>query len=268
MFQGTGSNAGKSILTAAFCRILLQDGIRVSPFKSQNMSNNSFASRDGHEIARAQVVQAQACRIEPDYRMSPILLKPSSDTGSQVILCGIPVGNMQIGEYDKFKPTAFEKAKECYDSLAGEYDAIVLEGAGSPGEVNLKEDDIANMKMAQHAQSPVLLVGDIDRGGVFAGFIGHYAVFENWERELLAGFVVNKFRGDATLLDNALLYTKEFTGKPVLGVVPYQHNHGLPEEDSVTFKESVPNISIKDQDSVEIAVIDLPHISNFTDFDC
>lgn len=267
MMQGTGSNAGKSILAAALCRIFLQDGIRVAPFKSQNMSNNSFASRDGHEIARAQVVQAQACRLEPDYRMSPILLKPNSDTGSQVILCGKPAGNMQIADYDRFKPTAFEKARDCYDSLADEFDLIVLEGAGSPGEVNLKANDIANMKMARHAQSPVLLVGDIDRGGVFAGFVGHIAVLENWERELTAGFLINKFRGNPALLGPALSYTREFTGKPVLGVVPYLHHHGLPEEDSVTFKEQMPAQAAADADAVDIAVIDLPHISNFTDID-
>ncbi len=173
MIQGTSSNAGKSVLTAALCRILLQDGIRVAPFKAQNMSLNSFIARDGGEMGRAQVVQAQACRLEPDVRMNPILLKPNSDTGCQVIVRGQPVGNMRVGEYVGYKPQAFAAAKECYDSLAAEFDAIVLEGAGSPGEVNLKSHDIVNMRMAEHADAPVLVVGDIDRGGVFAPVCRH-----------------------------------------------------------------------------------------------
>ena len=266
MFQGTSSNAGKSMLTAAFGRILTQDGIRVAPFKAQNMSNNSHVTHDGMEMARAQAVQAQACRLAPDVRMSPILLKPSSDVGSQVIVNGKPVGNMKVFEYRDYKKKARIEAHAAYDSLAAEYDAIVLEGAGSPGEVNLKKDDIANMRMAQYAQSPVLLVGDIDRGGVFASFIGTMDVLDQWERELVAGFVVNKFRGDARLIDDAFRYVKNYTAIDVLGTVPYLHKHGIPEEDSVSFKES---LSEQDTavDAVEIAVIDLPHISNFTDFD-
>ncbi|MBI5686144.1 MAG: cobyric acid synthase [Verrucomicrobia bacterium] len=269
MFQGTSSNAGKSILTAAFCRILLQDGFRVAPFKSQNMSLNSFVTRDGCEMGRAQVVQAQACRIEPSAAMNPILLKPNSDTGSQVILMGKPVGNMNVGEYIRFKPQAFETAKQAYESLAADYDAIVLEGAGSPAEVNLKHHDIVNMSMARHAGAPVLLVGDIDRGGVFASFVGTMEVLAEWERDLIAGFVVNKFRGNEPLLKDALDYTAHHTGRPVLGVVPYLQNLGLPDEDSVTFKAAPRGAaeSAANGDYVEIAVVDLPHISNFTDFD-
>jgi cobyric acid synthase CobQ/L-threonine-O-3-phosphate decarboxylase len=265
MFQGTSSNAGKSVLTAALCRILLQDGVRVAPFKSQNMSLNSFVTADGGEMGRAQVVQAQACRLEPDVRMNPILLKPNSDTGSQVIVRGKPVGNMRVGEYVRYKPRAFAEAKACYDSLAAEFDAIVLEGAGSPGEVNLKSHDIVNMPMARHAGSPVLVVGDIDRGGVYASFVGTFETLDGWERRLLAGWVVNRFRGDAGLLGDAHEYVLARTGKPVLGVVPYLHSLGIPQEDSVEFKSGA--IDCGAARPIEIAVIDLPHISNFTDFD-
>ena len=266
MFQGTSSNAGKSVLTAALCRILLQDGLRVAPFKSQNMSLNSYVARDGGEMGRAQVVQAQACRLDPDVRMNPILLKPNSDTGCQVIVRGRPVGNMRVDEYVRYKPEAFEAAKQCYDSLAAEFDAIVLEGAGSPGEVNLKSHDIVNMRMAEYAQAPVLVVGDIDRGGVFASFVGTMEVLAPWERKLVAGWVVNRFRGDASLLGSALDYTLAHTGRPVLGVVPYVPSLGLPQEDSVEFKSGALDEPGRHAD-VEIAVIDLPHISNFTDFD-
>jgi cobyric acid synthase CobQ/L-threonine-O-3-phosphate decarboxylase len=267
MFQGTSSNAGKSVLTAALCRILLQDGFRVAPFKSQNMSLNSFVTRAGGEMGRAQTVQAQACRVEPDVRMNPILLKPNSDTGSQVIVNGKPVGNMDVLEYVDYKPQAFAAACEAYDSLAREFDVLVLEGAGSPAEVNLKHHDIANMKMAHYANSPVLLVGDIDRGGVFASFVGTMEVLAEWERRLVAGFVVNRFRGRADILSDALAYTESHTGRPVVGVVPFLQNLGLPEEDSVTFKSGFFDDHRPVGDHVEIAVIDLPHISNFTDFD-
>ncbi|MEW6531353.1 MAG: cobyric acid synthase [Thermodesulfobacteriota bacterium] len=267
MFQGTSSNVGKSVLTAALCRILLQDGHRVAPFKSQNMSLNSFVTRNGGEMGRAQVVQAQACRLEPDVRMNPILLKPNSDTGSQVIVMGKPVGNMDVQEYVNYKPTAFGAVAQAFDSLAGEFDVIVIEGAGSPGEVNLKHHDIANMKMAQYAKAPVLLVGDIDRGGVFASFVGTMEVLAEWERKLVRGFVANRFRGDAEILDSALEYTRRHTGKPVVGVVPFMSDLGLPEEDSVTFKGGFFDNHLPANDHVEIAVIDLPHISNFTDFD-
>ena len=268
MFQGTSSNAGKSILTAALCRILLQDGWRVAPFKAQNMSLNSFVTRDGKEMGRAQVVQAQAARLDPDVRMNPILLKPNSETGSQVVLMGEPVGNMGVMEYFRYKPRAFERVREAYDSLAAEHDAIVLEGAGSPAEVNLKRHDIVNMAMARHAGAAVLLVGDIDRGGVYASFVGSMEVFAEWERALVAGFVVNKFRGKASLLGDAHDYVLRHTGKPVLGVVHHLHNLGLPEEDSVGFKEGIYDGGRQAAgEGVEIAVLDLPHISNFTDIE-
>ena len=267
MFQGTGSNAGKSVLTAALCRILFQDGVRVAPFKAQNMSLNSFVTRDGGEMGRAQVVQAQACRIEPDVRMNPVLLKPNSDTGSQVIVLGQPVRNMKVSEYIAYKPEAFRAVCRAYDELAAGYDAIVIEGAGSPGEVNLKQHDIVNMAMARYARSPVLLVGDIDRGGVFASFVGTMEVLSEWERALVAGFVVNRFRGQESLLADALEYTRQPTGRPVLGVVPYLAGMNLPEEDSVTFKSRALDQKRSEDNAVDVAVVDLPHVSNFTDFD-
>lgn len=266
MLQGTCSNAGKSIITAALCRILYQDGISVAPFKAQNMSLNSFVTRQGDEMGRAQVVQAQAARLEPDCRMNPILLKPNSDTGSQIIVCGKPVGNMSILEYNTYKAKAWESVCRSYDSLAAEFDVVVLEGAGSPGEVNLKADDIVNMKMAGYAEAPVILVGDIDRGGVYASFVGIMEVLAEWERQLVAGFLVNKFRGQASLLDAAHSYVHMHTGKPVIGVVPYLHNLGLPEEDSVSFKKGSFNRQHTGE-GVEIVVINLPHISNFTDIE-
>ncbi len=264
MLQGTCSNAGKSILAAAFCRIMLQDGIRVAPFKAQNMALNSFVTMDGGEMGRAQAVQAEACRLDPDVRMNPILLKPNSDTGSQVIVCGKPVGNMRVREYYAHKKELWEKVKESYDSLCASYQAIVLEGAGSPGEINLKKSDIVNMRMAQYAQSPVLLVGDIDRGGVYASFIGTYATLENWERELLKGFLVNKFRGDPTLLDDAHRDVLAYTGRPVMGVIDWQRDLGLPEEDSVNF--SLVRPAPKHAKTLDAVLIHLGHIANFTDF--
>jgi cobyric acid synthase CobQ len=279
MLQGTSSNAGKSVLAAAFCRILLQEGYRPAPFKAQNMALNSFVTADGGEMGRAQVVQAQACRVPPDVRMNPVLLKPSSDVGSQVILEGKPIGTMQARNYYDYKSKLWTTVTENYDSLAGEFDVLVLEGAGSPGEVNLKAHDIVNMRMAQYAEAQVLLVGDIDRGGVFASFIGTLDVMEEWERELVLGFLVNKFRGDASLLGPDFDYVEEFTGKKVLGTVPYREDLGIPEEDSVTFKEQLRGGGAKRKTglskggknsrpgAISVVAIDLPHISNFTDLD-
>ncbi len=285
MLQGVSSNAGKSVLVTALCRILLQDGIAVAPFKSQNMALNSFVTPDGLEIGRAQAVQAAACRMEPDVRMNPVLLKPSSDVGSQVVIMGKPVGNMRVREYMEYKPTAFQAACAAYDSLAGEHEVMVLEGAGSPAEINLKAHDIVNMRMAEYAKAQVLLVGDIDRGGVFASLVGTMELLDPWERRLVAGLVINRFRGDATLLDSALTFTTQRTGKPFLGVVPYVPALGLPEEDSVSFKDAMgagtryrgagqpdgPSLSAESKPGgkafVDVAVIDLPHIANFTDLD-
>ncbi|MCK5803721.1 MAG: cobyric acid synthase, partial [Lentisphaeria bacterium] len=267
MIQGTTSNAGKSVLAAAFCRILAQDGIRVAPFKAQNMSLNSFVTRDGGEMGRAQVVQAQACRLDPEVRMNPILLKPSSSTGSQIILMGHPIGNLDTMAYTERKTRLRAAVHKAYDSLSGEFDAVVLEGAGSPAEVNLKRHDLVNMQMARYAEAPVLLAGDIDRGGVYAAFVGTLAVMEEWERRLVAGFLVNRFRGDASLLQDAHDYVLDYTGKPVFGVIPHLSALNLPEEDSVEFKSGQPGSEPTRSDAVEIVVVDLPHISNFTDFD-
>ena len=266
MFQGTSSNAGKSVLAAGFCRILLQDGVRVAPFKAQNLSLNSFVTPSGKEMGRAQVTQAQACKIDPDFRMNPLLLKPDSATGCQVILNGYPVSDMQTEKYFDYKKYAFEEVCKSYDSLALEYDAIVLEGAGSPAEINLMQHDIVNMKMAQYAKSPVLLVGDIDRGGVFASFVGTMQIFNFYQRNLVAGFVINRFRGDSSQLAPAINYTQELTAKPTFGVIPFIKKLGLPEEDSVEFKSQIGVVKKTDA-PIDIAVVDLPHISNFTDFD-
>jgi adenosylcobyric acid synthase len=267
MFQGTGSNAGKSILAAAMCRILLQDGFRVAPFKAQNMSLNSYVTRDGGEMGRAQVVQAQACRLDPDVRMNPVLLKPNSDTGSQVIILGKPVGNMDFWEYTRDRTPPFAAAREAYDSLAAEYDVMVLEGAGSPAEVNLKKRDIVNMNMALHAEASVLIVGDIDRGGVYASFIGTMECLTERERALVKGFIVNRFRGQDAFLADAHDYVLNRTGRPVLGVIPYLRDLGLPEEDSVGFRDGLIDGRAPKGEHVDIAVVDLAHISNFTDFD-
>jgi cobyric acid synthase CobQ len=267
MFQGTTSNAGKSVMAAAFCRILLNDGFRVAPFKAQNMSLNSYVTRSGGEMGRAQVVQAQACRIEPDVRMNPVLLKPTCDTGSQIIVLGKPLENMNVIGYTNYKKQLYETIHDAYDSLSSEYDVIVLEGAGSPAEVNLKAHDLVNMHMALYAEAPVLLVGDIDRGGVYAHFLGTFMCLDDREKELLKGYVVNRFRGDATLLGPAHDFMLERTGKPVIGVVPFIKKLGIPEEDSVTFKNGDMSGKSLRADSIEIVCIDLPHISNFTDID-
>ena len=267
MLLGTGSDVGKSVLVAALGRILLQDGVRVAPFKAQNMSLNSYVTRDGGEMGRAQVVQAQACRLDPDVRMNPVLLKPSSDVGSQVIVLGRPVGNMKVQDYVAYKKDAWRKVCAAYDSLAADHDVMLLEGAGSPGEVNLKSHDIVNMHMARYAGAAALLVGDIDRGGVYASFIGHLAVMESWERALLAGFVVNRFRGDERLLADAHDYLLARTGKQVYGVIPHISDLGLPQEDSVGFKAGLFTSSRPKGVHVDVVLIDLAHISNFTDIE-
>uniref|UniRef100_UPI003AA87A07 cobyric acid synthase n=1 Tax=Candidatus Electronema sp. TJ TaxID=3401573 RepID=UPI003AA87A07 len=267
MLLGTGSDVGKSVIAAGLCRMLLQDGLRVAPFKAQNMSLNSCVTKDGGEIGRAQAVQAQACRLDPDVRMNPILLKPNSELGSQVIVLGKPVGNMRVAEYVRYKEEAWRTVCAAYDNLAAKHDCMILEGAGSPGEVNLKAHDIVNMRMAQHAQAPALLIGDIDRGGVYASFVGHVEVMVPWERRLLAGFIVNRFRGDASLLSDAHRFLERRTGRPVFGVVPWLPELGLPQEDSVGFKAGVCDRPQPAGPHIEIALIDLPHISNFTDLE-
>ena len=267
MIQGVSSNAGKSIIATALCRILHQDGVRVAPFKSQNMALNSSVTPNGEEIARAQVLQAEACRVVPDVRMNPVLIKPNSHTASQVIVNGKAIGTMTYADFIKRKPAIFEDVKRAYDSLASEYDVMMIEGAGSPAEINLKSHDIVNMAMARYAESKVLLVGDIDRGGVFASLVGTMEMITAEERALVGGFIINQFRGDESLLAPALDYTKHRTHCPVLGVVPYLKDLGLPEEDSVAFKKGNVLYQSEDDACIDIAVISLPRISNFTDLD-
>ena len=261
MVQGTMSGAGKSLLCAALCRIFAQDGYRVAPFKSQNMALNSFVTRDGLEMGRAQVVQAQAAGVEPDVRMNPILLKPSSDTGSQVIVGGEVRGQMSAAAYFRMKRQLIPEILAAFDSLSEEADIVVIEGAGSPAEINLKADDIVNMGLAKLVDAPVLLAGDIDRGGVFAQLYGTVALLEPEERARIAGLVINKFRGDVDILRPGLAMLEEKTGLPVLGVVPYLHVE-IEDEDSLSERLNVRD-AVK---PLDVAVIRLPHISNFTDF--
>lgn len=266
MLQGTSSNAGKSILAAAYCRIFRQDGYNVAPFKAQNMSLNSGVTAAGDEMGRAQIVQAQAAFVDPDARMNPILLKPHSDTGSQVVVLGQPIGHMGVIDYFKKKKELWKTVTEAYDSLAAGHDVMVLEGAGSPGEVNLKAHDVVNMRMAEHARASVLLVGDIDRGGVYASFLGTWMTFTNAERRLLTGYIVNRFRGDASLLGPAHEYMLDHTGTPVLGTIPYIRDLNIPEEDMAGFSWGHAGCGEKKEGALDIAVVMLRHVSNYTDF--
>lgn len=261
MIQGTMSNAGKSLIAAGLCRIFRQDGYRVAPFKSQNMALNSFITRDNLEMGRAQVVQARACGVEPDVRMNPILLKPTTDMGSQVIVMGEVMGNMRAMDYFKKKKEYIPVIRQAYESLAVENDIVVIEGAGSPAEINLKKDDIVNMGMAAMADAPVLLVGDIDRGGVFAQLIGTVSLLEPEEQERICGLIINKFRGDKKILEPGLDMIYEKCGKKVLGVVPYAAVD-IEEEDSLA-----ESLNVREKNGkVDIAVLRLPKLSNFTDF--
>ena len=261
MVQGTMSGAGKSLLCAALCRIFAQDGYRVAPFKSQNMALNSFVTRDGLEMGRAQVVQAQAAGIEPDVRMNPILLKPSSDVGSQVIVNGEVRGQMSAAAYFKMKRALIPEILSAYNSLAETVDIIVIEGAGSPAEINLKADDIVNMGLAQLVDAPVLLAGDIDRGGVFAQLYGTVALLEPEERARIKGLLINKFRGDVEILRPGLAMLEEKTQLPVLGVVPYL-KVDIEDEDSLSTRLDAG----RTVHPLDAAILRLPHISNFTDF--
>ena len=261
MVQGTMSGAGKSLLCTALCRIFAQDGYKVAPFKSQNMALNSFVTRDGLEMGRAQVVQAQAAGMEPDVRMNPILLKPSSDVGSQVIVNGEVRGQMPASAYFKMKKSLIPDILKAYDSLAEEVDIIVIEGAGSPAEINLKSDDIVNMGLAKLVDAPVLLAGDIDRGGVFAQLFGTVELLEPEERARIKGLVINKFRGDVEILRPGLSMLEEKTKLPVLGVVPYL-KVDIEDEDSLSERLDTG----KTVKPLDVAIVRLPHISNFTDF--
>ena len=261
MIQGTMSNAGKSLLAAGLCRIFHQDGYRVAPFKSQNMALNSFITSEGLEMGRAQVMQAEAAGIEPSVLMNPILLKPTNDVGSQVIVNGEVLGTMSARDYFKYKKKLVPDIMKAFHKLAEENDIIVIEGAGSPAEINLKSEDIVNMGMAKMAKAPVLLVGDIDRGGVFAQLIGTVMLLEEDEKEMVKGLIINKFRGDKTILDPGVEMLEERSGIPVVGVAPYLHIQ-VEDEDSLTERFEIN----RKVDLIDIAVIRVPRISNFTDF--
>lgn len=260
MVQGTMSNAGKSLLAAGLCRIFKQDGHRTAPFKSQNMALNSFITEDGMEMGRAQVMQAEAAGIRPDVCMNPILLKPTNQTGSQVIVNGEVLGNMSAREYFQYKKKLIPDIIKAFQKLETMADIIVIEGAGSPAEINLKEQDIVNMGMAELVDAPVLLVGDIDRGGVFAQLLGTLMLLEPEELKRVKGLVINKFRGDKSLLDSGIDMLEERSGIPVVGVVPYTELN-LEDEDSLTER-----FERKEKGLIDIAVIRYPRISNFTDF--
>lgn len=264
MVQGTTSDAGKSTLVAGICRVLHRRGYQIAPFKPQNMALNSAVTIDGGEIGRAQAVQAQACGLAPHTDFNPVLLKPNSDTDCQVIIHGQAVGNLEATGYHAYKPTAMRAVMASWRRLCAQYAMVVVEGAGSPAEINLREGDIANMGFAEAANCPVILIADIDRGGVFAHLVGTLALLSASERARVIGFVINKFRGDIALLQPGLDWLALETGKPVLGVLPYLHNFHLEAEDAIPHANQQ-----KDQDVQRLKVIVpvLPHISNHTDFD-
>ncbi len=267
MVQGTGSSVGKSTLVAALCRIFMQDGLRVAPFKAQNMSNNAFVTPDGLELGRSQAVQAAAAGIEPSADMNPILLKPEGDGRSQVVLNGQPEGSFKARTYYEGRETLWTEATAALDRLRASYELVVLEGAGSPAEVNLRDRDIVNMEMALHCGSPVLLVADIDRGGVFASLLGTLELLRPDERALVKGLVINQFRGDRSLLDPLPQMIEERTGVPVAGVVPMIPDLQVREEDGMSLEREMALRRQGAPGSLSVAVIRLPRISNFDDFD-
>ncbi len=261
MFQGTGSSVGKSMLCTAVLRILHQDGLKVAPFKAQNMALNSYATSEGLEMGRAQVTQAEAACIEPSVKMNPILLKPTSDRRSQVVVGGKPIGTLTAMEYEAYKPNLRQFVKDTYDELESEVDCVVIEGAGSPAEINLHDGDLVNMAMAKAADAPVILIGDINPGGVFASVYGTVKLLPEDEQKYIKGIVINKFRGDVKILEPGLDMLEELLGIPVVGVIPYM-DVDIEDEDSVTDRFNRQFAG----ESVRIAVVHIPHISNFTDF--
>ncbi|HEB26275.1 MAG TPA: cobyric acid synthase [Porticoccus sp.] len=263
MVQGTTSDAGKSILVAGLCRLLAKKGVNVAPFKPQNMALNSAVTKDGGEIGRAQALQAQACFLEPHTDMNPILLKPSSDTGAQVIIHGKALRNMDARRYHDYKATAMDAVLQSHQRLSSQYDAVIVEGAGSPVEINLRDNDIANMGFAEAVDCPVILIADIDRGGVFAHLVGTLALLSATEQQRVVGFVINRFRGDMALLKPGLDWLEERTGKPVLGVIPYLHGLHLDAEDAVDQEQNFTEAN----NTLKVVVPVFPRISNHTDFD-
>lgn len=266
MVLGTGLDAGKSLTVAALCRILRQDGFDVAPFKAQNMALNSFATIQGHEIGRTQAMQAQAAGIEPHVDMNPILLKPTSDVGSQVILNGKVFGNYRGVDYYQLKDQLLDAVSAAYERLALQHEIIVLEGAGSPVEINLKDRDVVNLKMAEIADAACMLVADIDRGGVFASLVGTYSLLEPAERSRFRGFLINKFRGDVSLFTDGVDYLEKKLAQPCLGIIPYLHNHGIDDEDSVSLERRAVRAPVADEKKLSICVVGFPYLANFTDF--
>ncbi len=266
MVQGTASSVGKSILVTALCRIFKQQGLKVAPFKAQNMSLNSYVTPDGGEIGRAQAVQAEAAGLEPAIEMNPILLKPEADDRCQIIVKGKPLRHAAAADYPALREELWTAITESLDTLRNDYDVVVIEGAGSPAEVNLKERDLVNMRVALYCEAPVLLVADIDRGGIFASLVGTLELLEPAERGLIKAFVINKFRGDLALLRPGIEWLEERTSVPVAGVVPYFHDIQIAEEDSVAL-ERRRAMKNRDDYDLDVAVVALPHISNFDDFD-
>jgi len=268
MIQGTSSDAGKSTVVAGLCRLLKRRGISVAPFKPQNMALNSAVTVDGGEIGRAQAVQAQACGIEPHTDMNPVLLKPNSDSGSQIIIHGHAVAEMNAREYHAYKPKAMEAVLESYHRLQQQYDVVLVEGAGSPAEINLRENDIANMGFSEAVNCPVLLVADIERGGVFAQLVGTLEMLSKAEQKSIVGMVINRFRGDVSLLESGIDWLQERVKKPVLGVLPYLHELHLEAEDSLNLhNHSISSKNVSASDTLRIVVPRLPRLSNHTDFD-
>lgn len=267
MVQGTTSDAGKSTLVAALCRYLVRRGISVAPFKPQNMALNSAVTADGGEIGRAQAVQAQAAKLAPHTDMNPVLLKPNSDTGAQVIIHGRAIGNMEALEYHCYKSTARAAVLDSHRRLSERYPVIVVEGAGSPAEINLREGDIANMGFAETVNCPVILIADIDKGGVFAHLVGTLALLSESEQARIVGFVINRFRGDIALLQSGLDWLEQYTGKPVIGVLPFLHGLHLEAEDALPLPNPCRERVEVNEEKLRVIVPVLPHISNHTDFD-
>ncbi|MFZ6026284.1 MAG: cobyric acid synthase [Chloroflexota bacterium] len=267
MIQGSSSSAGKSLLATALCRIYARRGLRVAPFKAQNMSNNAAVCADGGEIGRAQALQAAAAGIAPSVAMNPVLIKPEADARAQVVIDGKPWNTFQAKTYYEKKDILWEHVTGALDRLRADYDLVIIEGAGSPAELNLKRSDIVNMAVAAYARAPVLLVGDIDRGGIFAQLLGTLWLLEPEERALVSGFVVNKFRGDLSLFVDGIQILEQKGNLPVLGVVPYLKGLNLPDEDAVSVEEALFTTPPKDVSATDIAVLALPRIANFDDFD-
>lgn len=267
MVQGTGSYVGKSVVTAALCRYFREEGYSVAPFKAQNMSNNSFVTLEGGEMGRAQVFQAQACGIEPHVDMNPILLKPSTEIGAQVVVLGKALRVMSAREYHEYQPSLLATIRDSFQRLAQQYDVVVIEGAGSPAEVNLRPYDIVNMATARMTHAPVVIVGDINLGGVFAWLVGTLELLTVEERTLVKAFIINKFRGDLSLLYNGLEFLENKTGKKILGVLPWVHDLAVAEEDGIP-DSKWKGPWAEDPTKLQVQVVLLPHISNSTDFEC